>query len=170
MRDRGLFITLSSGLYGGEKCLLGMIDGLPAISSIEPVVVVPAPGRLTAELDRRKLSWVVHAMHEPRSRWKLPSDAYASWQWLRELQPRFIYMNANTYWRPLELGIAAAMGIPVVTHHHLVPQTLPPSQIPAMSRRASPLRMLPCSTTRWNWSHLTGRNRIRRPMGWDPRT
>src|SRR5579859_1353419 len=103
MGERVLFFTLSAGLYGGEKCLLGMLSGLRGLSTIEPVVVVPTEGRLTAELQRRGISWVVHAMCEPRSKWLLLADALRALRWLRSMRPRLIYMNANTYWRPLEL-------------------------------------------------------------------
>jgi len=126
MANRVLFLTLTDGLYGGEKCLLGMLAGLSSTSPIDPIVVVTAEGRLTAELEKRGIPWVVHSLLESRSYWNVPSLSLQARRWLNDLKPRMIYINANTYWRPFEIPVARLMGIPVVTHHHLLPDTLSP--------------------------------------------
>ena len=81
---------------------------------------------MTAELEKRGIPWVVHSLLESRSYWNVPSLSLQARRWLNDLKPRMIYINANTYWRPFEIPVARLMGIPVVTHHHLLPDTLSP--------------------------------------------
>lgn len=122
-----LFFTLTDRFYGGEKCLLGMLAGLADVGAdVDPLVVVPGEGALTSELRRQGIPWVVHPLLEPGRVAAIPYLAVAALRWLRRLRPRLVYVNANTYWRPLELPAARLLGIPVVTHHHLMPERLSP--------------------------------------------
>ena len=121
-----LFFFLSGDVYGGSRSLLSILSGLPYDSSIQPIAVVPTIGRLTEELNRRGIPWVVHNLSEPRSFFEIPLLLISAYKWLRKLKPNMLYINANTYWRPLEILAAKFMGIPVVTHHRLVPDALSP--------------------------------------------
>lgn len=122
-----LFFFLSGDVYGGSKSLLSILSSLPYVSSsIQPIAVVPTMGRLTEELDQRGIPWIIHDLSEPRSFWEVPLLLISAYRWLRKLKPSLLYINANAYWRPLEILAAKFMSIPVITHHRLVPDKLSP--------------------------------------------
>lgn len=126
MKRTVLFFALAGSVYGGEKCLLGTLSALASDSSIDPIVVVPAKGSLADELDQMGIRWVEHATSEARRYWETPILLLRAALWLARLRPSLIYFNANTYWRPYEIVVAKIMDIPIVTHHHVVPEAASP--------------------------------------------
>lgn len=123
---RVLFFTLTDQLYGGERCLIEMLKALPSRSEIDPLVVVPGEGRLTKELERTGIAWVVRGLSEASEWWRLVDRVVDAARWFRKMRASVVYFNAASYWRPIEIAVASAMRIPVVTHHHVVSSSVPP--------------------------------------------
>jgi glycosyltransferase involved in cell wall biosynthesis len=54
-----LFITHYSDLYGGNKSLINLIDGLTSMYDIEPLVVIPIEGTISSVLKDKNIPYIV---------------------------------------------------------------------------------------------------------------
>lgn len=138
-RTRVLHITPSVRLLGARRSLLTLVKGL-AGTRFEPLVLVPKPGPLTEELDKRGLAWIalsLPAWRKAGSWLNLPWQVKALRRIL--LQNEIDLIHCNEIYPTPHAVVATSSGsigrellgalaikrrvspgrIPIVTHHRL---------------------------------------------------
>ena len=83
-----------------------------------PLVVVPAKGRLTQELDGLGVEYVIRALVDCKP-FIAPLQLFDAMRFLKLHAVDIVHFNSPTYWRPMEILAAWFLRIPVLTHAHV---------------------------------------------------
>jgi L-malate glycosyltransferase len=119
-RSRIGFFSLASDVYGGETMLLNLLAGLDR-QRFDPIVIVPGTGRLSQALESLSVNFLVRDTTDV-SRLSAPYQVLQAAAFLRRHKFDLVHMNSPVYWKPAELAAARLLGIPILTHAHIVIQ------------------------------------------------
>ncbi len=109
-----LVVEPAGNLWGSERALLDLLDGL---KGIDPAVCCPPATALQAELERRQIrifSYFIYALHN-KSRWKRLEAAFGVLRACLTWQPDVIYLNQSGVYRTV-LPAARLLRLPIVAH------------------------------------------------------
>jgi L-malate glycosyltransferase len=119
-----LFVSHSSGLYGAERSLLTLVDGLVQSGRFSATVLLPSEGPLTGELRKSNVPVIVL----PFKRWINHRNPFAPFYhaWtnliaffklkskIQKLEPDLIYSNSIT--NPFGALLALGLRVPHIWH------------------------------------------------------
>ena len=120
------FVTGSAGDWGGASRVLYTNLRQLDRSRIEPILLLPRPGPITAELDRLGLRYHIWGSPtEPADRLAYLRAFIRTLLLLRREKVRLVHFN-NRPWRPAEALAARVLGIPILLHFHVVNEARSP--------------------------------------------
>lgn len=120
------FITGSAGDWGGASRVLYTNLRQLDRSRIEPILLLPRPGPITAELDRLGLRYHIWGSpNEPANRFAYLRAFVRTLLLFRREKVRLVHFN-NRPWRPAEALAARTLGIPILLHFHVVNEARSP--------------------------------------------
>lgn len=114
------YLSESSGDWGGASRVLFTNLKLLDKSKFEPWVLLPRPGPILKDLEEWGVPYLFwQGFTEPGNPLRYLK---AIWKFARLLsQYRFDLIHANhAFWRPAEILAAKLVGVPVITHYHVV--------------------------------------------------
>ncbi|MHB8787520.1 MAG: glycosyltransferase family 4 protein [Thauera sp.] len=121
------FVTGSAGDWGGASRVLYTTLRQIDRSRIEPILLLPRPGPITAELDRLGLRYHIWGSPtEPANRLAYLRAFIRTLLLFRREKVRLVHFN-NRPWRPAEALAAHVLGIPILLHFHVVNETRSPA-------------------------------------------
>ncbi len=109
-----LYFTLTGNIYGGEKSLLTLVSNLS--NKYRPIVAVPEKGRLTEELEKRDIPYIIYPLLQPAYKIDAIPKFLKAITFLKKNRVSLIHFNSASYWKPMEIPAARLLGIPVITH------------------------------------------------------
>lgn len=112
---RALVIEASGNLWGSERALLDLLDGLP--STIEVAICSPPQMPLNSELEKRQirtLPYYLYGLHQ-KSRWRRLQAAGGVLRACMEFRPDVIYLNQCGCYK-VALPAAVILDLPLVVH------------------------------------------------------
>jgi len=115
------YLSAAAGDWGGASRVLFTNLRLIDRSRYEPLVLLPGDGPiipLLNELGIRHAIWGKH--HEPAGWLRYIGDVIRAARFFRRNGVDLLHINHANYWRPAEIVAARLLGIPVVTHYHVV--------------------------------------------------
>lgn len=117
MAKRIAYFSLTSDFYGGERMLLNLLSELDR-NRFVPLVIAPANGRLTQELQDSGIEHLVRPLSDcdPVS---APLQLLVAMRFLKRHAIDLVHVNSSFYWRPMEILAARLLRIPVLTHAHV---------------------------------------------------
>jgi glycosyltransferase involved in cell wall biosynthesis len=115
------YLTESAGDWGGASRVLFSTLRLIDRTRFQPLVLLPARGRVLPLLDEIEVPYVIWGQaHEPHGVLSYAKATLASLRLLRARHVDLLHVNGANYWRPAELLAARLLSIPIVTHYHVV--------------------------------------------------
>lgn len=114
------YLSESSGDWGGASRVLFTNLKMLDKERFEPWVLLPGEGPIIEDLDAWGVSWRLwRGFTEPGDPWRYLKALFGFGRFLRH--HRFAIVHANhAYWRPAEILAAKLIGVPVITHYHVV--------------------------------------------------
>ncbi len=111
---RLLVIEPAGNLWGSERALLDLLDGL---KGIEAAVCCPPDSALQAELERRGITVFPHFIYglHNKSKWRRLQAAHGVLRACLNWHPDIIYLNQSGVYRTV-LPAARIMRLPIVAH------------------------------------------------------
>lgn len=120
------FVTGSAGDWGGASRVLYTNLRQLDRSRIEPILLLPRPGPITAELDRLGLRYHIWGSPtEPADRLAYLRAFVRTLLLFRREKVRLVHFN-NRPWRPAEALAARLLGTPILLHFHVVNEAVSP--------------------------------------------
>lgn len=120
------FVTGSAGDWGGASRVLYTNLRQLDRSRIEPILLLPRPGPITAELDRLGLRYHIWGSPtEPADRLAYLRAFVRTLLLFRREKVRLVHFN-NRPWRPAEALAARLLGFPILLHFHVVNEAVSP--------------------------------------------
>jgi glycosyltransferase involved in cell wall biosynthesis len=115
------FLGGSSGDWGGASRVLFNTIKLLDRDRYEPVVLLPDEGPIRPTLDALGVRYLIWGrLREPTAGLlRYARDVGTAARFLREHRIDLLDVNMN-YWRPAEILAARLMGVPIVTHYHVL--------------------------------------------------
>lgn len=115
------FITNSAGDWGGASRVLFTNLRLLDQARLTPLLLLPKPGPIEAELDRLGIRYQVWGpLTEPGSPLAYVRGLARAWRFLRSERVAAIHLNGTFFWRPAELLAAQLLRIPCIAHYHVI--------------------------------------------------
>lgn len=114
------FVTGSAGDWGGASRVLYTNLRHLDRDRIEPILLLPRKGPITAELDHLGLRYHIWGSPtEPANRLAYVRALFRALVLFRREKVRLVHFN-NRPWRPAEALAARMLGIPILLHFHVV--------------------------------------------------
>lgn len=111
---RVLVIEGAGNLWGSERALLDLLDGMP---DVKAAVCCPPKAPLQSELVKRHirtLPYFVYALHE-KSKWQRLLATFGVLRACLEFRPNLIYLNQSGSYK-ITLLAATLLNLPIVAH------------------------------------------------------
>lgn len=121
MKKNICYLSASAGDWGGASRVLFTNLRLLDRRRFHPIVLLPGDGTILPVLDKLDISYVLWGrQHEPDGVIKYFLDIFKSFQFFRKNKIDLLHINHANYWRPAEVVAAKLLGIPIITHYHVV--------------------------------------------------
>ena len=117
------YLSGAAADWGGASRVLFTNIRLLDRGRFEPLLLLPSEGPilpLLQELGVRYTIWGRH--HEPNGLLQYAKDIVRAMSFFRRNRVDLLHINHANYWRPAEIIASRILGIPVVTHYHVVVQ------------------------------------------------
>jgi glycosyltransferase involved in cell wall biosynthesis len=114
------YVSAAAANWGGASRVL--FTNLKSIDRerFRPVVLLPAEGPITEELDRLAIPYEIWGKHHDfEGVWSYVRAVLASIRMLRRWQVDILHFNHANYWKPAEVIAARLLGVPIITHYHV---------------------------------------------------
>ncbi len=115
------YLTGAHGDWGGaSRVIFNCIRGIDR-SRFTPLALLLGDGPIVAELERLDVPYLFWGEpHEFRRPAAYVRDAACSLRMLRRHRVDILHINYTNFWRPAEFLAAKLLGIPVISHRHMV--------------------------------------------------
>lgn len=121
MKKTICYLSASAGDWGGASRVLFTNLRLLDRSRFHPVVLLPKEGPILPVLDKLDISYVLWGrQHEPDGILSYLRAILKAVRFFRKNRVDLLHINHANYWRPAEVVAAKLLGIPIVTHYHVV--------------------------------------------------
>ena len=115
------FITGSAGDWGGASRVLYTNLRLLDRSLMDPILLLPCPGPIEAELTQAGLRYRIWgALTEPGNPVRYLRALIRAWFFFRAEKVEVIHVNHSNFWRPAEIVAAMLLRIPIIAHYHVI--------------------------------------------------
>ena len=115
------YLSGAAADWGGASRVLFTNIRLLDRARFEPLILLPSDGPivpLLREMGVRYAIWGRH--HEPNGWLRYARDVLAAAAFFKRHGVDLLHINHANYWRPAEMLAARILGIPVLTHYHVV--------------------------------------------------
>jgi L-malate glycosyltransferase len=114
------YVATSAGDWGGaSRMLFVLLKGLDR-SRFEPVVLFPEEGPILETLDRMGIRYLIWPPHSSKNPLSYLADVYRAARLFRRERVDLLHINYGGFWRMAEVEGARLLGLPVLSHLHLV--------------------------------------------------
>ncbi len=121
------YMATSAGDWGGaSRCLFVLLKGLDR-SRFEPLVLFPEEGPILETLDRMGIRYLIWPPHDYKNPLAYLRDIYHAARLFKREGVDLLHINYGGFWRMAEVEGARLLGLPVLTHLHLVSEHPGPS-------------------------------------------
>lgn len=115
------FLSQAAADWGGASRVLFTNIRLLDRERFEPLLLLPSDGPIVPMLQHIGVRFVIWGPHrEPQGWVRYGRDVAAAAALFRRHRVDLLHINHANYWRPAEMLAARILGIPVVTHYHVV--------------------------------------------------
>ena len=115
------YLSAASGDWGGASRVLFTTIRLIDRNRFEPILLLPSEGPVLPLLRQIGVRYVIWGReHEPHGLAGYARDVLAASRFFRRNRIDVLHVNHANYWRPAEILAAKILGIPIVTHYHVV--------------------------------------------------
>lgn len=121
MKKTICYLSASAGDWGGASRVLFTNLRLLDRNKYHPIVLLPKKGPILPVLDKLDISYVLWGrQHEPDGVIRYLRSIIKSVRFFRQNRVDLLHINHANYWRPAEVVAAKLLGIPIITHYHVV--------------------------------------------------
>ncbi|CAH1904795.1 conserved hypothetical protein [Candidatus Nitrotoga sp. HW29] len=115
------FFTTSAGDWGGASRVLFTNLYLMNRDKLTPLLLLPSTGPIEKELKQRDLRYVIWgSFTEPGKTFAYLRSFFRACLFFKREHVAVIHVNSSNFWRPAELLAARLLGIPILTHYHVI--------------------------------------------------
>jgi len=115
------YLSASSGDWGGASRVLFTNIRLIDRGRYEPIVLLPSEGPILPLLKQLGVRYTIWGrQHEPNGTIQYIRHIIAAAQFFKRNRVDLLHINHANYWRPAEVIAGKLLGIPIVTHYHVV--------------------------------------------------
>lgn len=115
------YLAGASGDWGGASRVLFTNIGLLDRDRYEPLLLLPSEGPILPRLRELGVRYAIWGpQREPNGVARYMMDVVGAALFFKRNRVDLLHINNANYWRPAEIVAAKLLGIPVITHYHVV--------------------------------------------------